>query len=179
MGERLSYGVRKHNRREKALARKQGRRPNLIEFTLAGVKRKTESLHPQQGLNHSAIDINYHTEIFPRKAIEKPVKKQRKEPTDMTFVTAGARLATGAMQRVMLNSKESHEDLTDQEAVNVLENLEDGIRSGRILSQREIAKQALRLGAKMGILGSVTTEIDVAAWRVLDAIQENKKRLIQ
>lgn len=179
MGEKLSRGIRIHNRKEKSLARKQGRKPDLIGWTLPTKREKPAVLKQSQVLHYSPIipSIGTDTEQLPKAIVETPVTKQRRQPTDMSFIDAGSRLSTGARQMVKPSGEESHENLSDQQAVIVLETLEDDIRSGKILSQTEIAKQALRLGGKMGIFGSVTTEIDIAAWRVLDAIKENRKKL--
>lgn len=170
MGERLSRGVRIHNRKEKSLARKQGRRPDLIRRALPIKKEKPTVLEQPQMPQFSPS-------FMPMTELPVPTRKQRKQPTDMSFMEAGMTLSIGARQRIKPGDEESHENLSDQQAVTVLENLEDGIRSGKILSQTEIARQALRLGSKMGMMGSVTTEIDVAAWRVLDAIQEKRNKL--
>lgn len=177
MGERLSHGARIHNRREKAAVRRgEKRTPNLIW----PVSRVIE--HPSETPQLSPfIPTTYREPATPIiNANEPTIRKMpsvvsRNKPTFEEIVTAGSTLS---MTYHGLNSDdEKNEYLSDREAVGVLEELTIGIHSGKILSHKEIAQQVRRLGHKMGPMGSVSTDIDVAAWNVLDAIKANKSRL--
>ncbi|MCL5019415.1 MAG: hypothetical protein M1426_02915 [Patescibacteria group bacterium] len=170
MKERLSRGARKHNRREKALARAEHRSPNLL---VRYPKPKPITLQPgiQQplSLSNSAREATS----------EQPVKRVRfirKSPPSIDeIITAGSRLSMTFGRFGLIGQVQEY--LTDNEAVGVLNSLKDGIETGRILSTEEIVGQVGRLGSKMGPMGSVSTEIDIAALGVLDAIKANKGRI--
>lgn len=79
-------------------------------------------------------------------------------------------------------SIESNE-LTDDEAEQRLLELADNIMEGEIDSHIQVARTVRSLGYKIGALGSVSTEIDYAAYKVAYAVyqkqgtfQENKQK---
>lgn len=176
MSERLSRGVRIHNRREKAAARREKRFPDLIR----PVPRISQH-QPEAAPSFEVVpvrEIIYKTPEVP--TAEPPILRipsviRRRQPTFEEIVNAGRTLASDYWR--FTDNNEKPEYLSDREAVNVLEELAVGIHTGRILSHKEIAQQVQRLGHKMGPMGSVSTNIDVAAWNVLDAITANKSRL--
>lgn len=62
------------------------------------------------------------------------------------------------------------ERLTDEEAAQRLLNLADRIMDGTINSHIDVAKMVRTLGHKISPMGSLSTQIDLAAFRVSHAI---------
>lgn len=65
--------------------------------------------------------------------------------------------------------------LSDQDAKQKLLDLADQIMDGAVSSHVEIARVIRTLGHKMGPMGSVTTAIDLAAFRVFHAVQQKQE----
>ncbi len=113
-------------------------------------------------------------------AVESPRKIIRfamtEEPSLREIRSAGRRLAAYC-EGVEVEDKRSDEYLSDRDAVKILRDLQDGIETGRILSRVRIAQEAGKLGTIIGHFGSVSTDIDIASFYVLGAIDVNKKRI--
>lgn len=67
------------------------------------------------------------------------------------------------------------EHLSDREAEQRLLDLADRIMGGEVSSHTEVAKVVRTLGHKMGPMGSVSTEIDLAAFRVFHAVLQKQE----
>ena len=65
--------------------------------------------------------------------------------------------------------------LNDRETAQKLLNLADNIMDGIVDSHVKIAKVIRSLGSRIGSLGSTSTEIDLAAFRVSHAILQKQK----
>lgn len=170
MRERLSRGARRHNRREKALAKTEHRRPNLlIPFT------KSKPVALQLGVQQSLSSSIPRNEGISEQPVKR-IKFIRKTPPSIDeIMAAGSRLSMMFGGRRLIGQAEEY--FSDNQAISILNNLKVGIETGKILSIEEIAGQVGRLGSKMGPMGSVSTEIDVAALGVLDAIKANNNRV--
>ena len=70
--------------------------------------------------------------------------------------------------------QEEYQPLSDKEAEQKLIELADQIMDGTINSHVGVAKVVRSLGPKMGPMGSVSTEIDLAAFRVSHAILQKQ-----
>lgn len=68
-----------------------------------------------------------------------------------------------------------NQHLTDREAERKLLDLADHIMDGTVNSHVEIAKVVRSLGHLMGAMGSASTEIDLAAFRVFHAILQRQE----
>lgn len=67
-----------------------------------------------------------------------------------------------------------YQPLTDREAEQKLLELADNIMEGSVQSHVVIARIISSLGPKMGPMGSVSTEIDLAAFKVSHAILQKQ-----
>ena len=67
------------------------------------------------------------------------------------------------------------EHLSDREAEQKLRELADHIMDGTVNTHVQVAKVVRSLGHLMGPMGSVSTEIDLAAFRVSHAILQKQK----
>ncbi len=170
--ERLSKGVRKYNRFEKAAARAAGREPVLIVRPVIAPHRTVELQ------SETPMPISSFTPMTEPTPITQPVKQVIRKPPSMNeIMSAGSRLSMACRGFDFDIGDKQWEYITDDRAVEILKGLANGIETGRILSQEEIAREVGRLGPKMGPLGSVSTEIDRAALGVIYAIRANMDRL--
>lgn len=71
------------------------------------------------------------------------------------------------------------EHLNDGEAKQKLLDLADQIMDGAVTSHVDIAKVVRTLGHKMGPMGSVSTAIDLAAFRVLHAVHQKQENFTE
>ncbi len=71
------------------------------------------------------------------------------------------------------------EDLTDREAEQRLLDLADHVMDGAVTSHVAVAKVVRSLGHKIGPMGSVSTEIDLAAYRVAHAVFQKQGSFVE
>lgn len=98
-------------------------------------------------------------------------------PTIDQAIRAGTALATHygrTFSKIDTGEPQGYQPLTDQEAEQKLQNLADQIMDGAINSHVDVAKVVRSLGSKMGPMGSASTEIDLAAFRVSHAILQKQ-----
>ena len=92
-------------------------------------------------------------------------------------ISAGMAIATHygrPFGKIDTGESVEYQPLTDRAAEQKLLDLADQIMDGTVNSHVEIAKVIRSLGSKMGPMGSVSTEIDLAAFRVSHAILQRQ-----
>ena len=104
-------------------------------------------------------------------------KTEWPNPTIDQAISAGMALATHygrTFGKIDTGEQEEYQPITDREAEQKLLDLADQIMAGTVSSHVEIAKVIRSLGPKMGPMGSVSTEIDLAAFRVSHAVLQKQ-----
>jgi len=81
--------------------------------------------------------------------------------------------------KIVLEEPVEEKPMTDREAEEALLHLADGIMEGTVNSHKQIARVIRSLGSKMGPLGSVTTEIDLALFRVGHSITQKQGAFVK
>lgn len=176
MDERLPKGIRIHNRKEKALARKEKRSPELLTKS-SNFRETSRVVRSPEPIIFSPIYfqptiVNAPEQTSSRKLL---LKNRKRIPDIDELISSGSNLA---MKYGTVGKMEpSHEYLSDKKAVEILQNLEMGIWSGEVTSNSQISFAVKKLGHKMGPMGSASTEIDLAAFHVLEAIKENASNI--
>lgn len=113
-------------------------------------------------------------------AVESPRKTIRfamTEKPNLDEIMSASRRLAAYCEGVEVENRRSDEYLSDGDAVKILRDLQDGIETGRILSRAQIAQEVGELGFMIGEYGSVSTDLDIASFYVLGAIEVNKKRI--
>ncbi len=177
MGEKLSRGARVHNRREKSAARSDHRMPNLLRPTTYMEKSPLVVLQPELPQSTSLSSPITESNPLARHPVERIAFVRTSPPSMEEIMTAGSTLAITYRRDFMNTSDDGWKYASDRGAVVILNGLKEGIETGKVTSEEEIARQVNRVGSKIGFLGSASTEIDFAALGVLDAIKANKDRL--
>lgn len=98
-------------------------------------------------------------------------------PTIDQAIRAGTALATHygrTFGKIDTGEPEEYQPLTDLEAEQRLLDLAGQIMDGAVNSHIDVAKVVRSLGPKMGPMGSASTEIDLAAFRVSHAILQKQ-----
>ncbi|OGD85557.1 hypothetical protein A3B51_00475 [Candidatus Curtissbacteria bacterium RIFCSPLOWO2_01_FULL_41_18] len=104
-------------------------------------------------------------------------KTEWPNPTIDQAISAGMALATyygRTFGKIDTGEQEEYQPITDQEAEQRLLNLADGIMNGEVTSHRDVARVIQSLGMLMGPMGSASTEIDLAAFRVSHAVLQKQ-----
>ena len=73
---------------------------------------------------------------------------------------------------VEIDCEESEKNLDNQEAARRMEGMAVGIMNGTITSHLDIARGIKNLGFRIGPLGGIAMEIDLASFKLTQAIRE-------
>lgn len=104
-------------------------------------------------------------------------KTEWPRPTIDQAISTGMALATHygrTFSQIDTGEQEEYQPITDREAEQRLLDLADQIMAGTVSSHVQIAKVIRSLGPKMGPMGSASTEIDLAAFRVSHAVLQKQ-----
>ncbi|OGD87955.1 hypothetical protein A2870_02595 [Candidatus Curtissbacteria bacterium RIFCSPHIGHO2_01_FULL_41_11] len=103
------------------------------------------------------------------------------KPTIDQAISAGMALATHygrTFGKIDTGEQEEYEPLSDRDAEQKLLDLADHVMDGTVNTHVEVAKVVRSLGTKIGPMGSVSTEIDLAAYRVSHAILQKQSAFV-
>lgn len=97
-------------------------------------------------------------------------------PSIEQAMNAGQMIAIfyGRMGKIKLEEEIVPDSLTDTEAEERLLALTDSIIEGNVKSHTQVAKTIRSLGYKIGPMGSASTQIDVAAYHLAQAVYLNQ-----